>query len=134
LKPHPPEPISAPPILNNLTKEIAKYGADAIKKSGRKLDGYEKNIVDTRVSHLVNPPVKLDVSEAIKELPGDNHVRYDYLTTILDKVRKKDDILVIVTYIKSAAAENLSAGQRANLLIECLNKLKFIDVLGQFLH
>lgn len=134
MKPHPPEPISAPPILNKLSKEIAKYGAESIKKSGRKLDGYEKNIVDTRVSHLVNPPVKLDVGEAISELPSDNHVKYDYLITVLDKVHKQDEVRTIITYIKSAAAENLSAGQRATLLIECLNKLKFIDVLGQFLH
>jgi hypothetical protein len=124
-------PVS--PTLHEAGKTIAKYGTDAIKHK-EKLNGFERNLVDERVGHLVQPNFKLNVKEAISELPNDKHLRYDYLATLLKKVHRKDDVRTIIKYVKSAAAGNLSPDERAHLLMACLEKLKYIDVVAQFFH
>jgi hypothetical protein len=95
---------------------------------------YEKTLADDRLNHLVKPPFRLNVNEAVQELQTDRHLRYDYLTKLLSKVHRKDEVRAIIRYVKSTAAENLGPDQRAHLLMNCLEKLKYIDVVAQFFH
>lgn len=88
-----------------------------------------KMVADDRVPKL---PVKIDTDAAIQSLPKDKGVCADYLQYLVDHVRRKDDIRTIIKYVRSAAAGNLSPDDRASLLIKCLEKLKYIDVIGQF--
>lgn len=132
-------------IGRELGKALAKFGTKGLKKAvdqskpgafdlkGQAIRGYAKNLADDRVSHLVKTPFKVDVQEAIQELPQDKGVRFEYVEALLNKVHKKDEVRAILTYVKSAAASNLGKDERANLVIACLNKLKYIDVIGQFL-
>jgi hypothetical protein len=121
------------PKLHEVGKTIAKHGIEGIKQK-EKLNGFERNLVDKRVGHLVQPDFKLNVKEAISELPNDKHLRYEYLSTLLNKVHRKDDVRAIINYVKSAAAGNLTPDQRAHLLITALEKLKYIDIVAQFFH
>jgi hypothetical protein len=121
------------PKLHEVGKTIAKYGTDGIEVK-ENLNGFERNLIDKRVGHLVQPDFKLNVKEAIGELSHDKHLCYSYLTTLLNKVRHKDGLEAIIHYVKSNAAENLAPHERANLLIAAMEKLKYVDILTQFFH
>jgi hypothetical protein len=119
-----------PPKMHELGKTLAKYGKDGIKGKS----AYEKTLADDRLNHLIKPPFKLNVDEAVHELQTDRHLRLDYLNALLRKVHKKDEVRAIIKYVKSTAADNLTKDARAHLLMSCLEKLKYIDVIGQFFH
>jgi hypothetical protein len=119
-----------PPKMHELGKTLAKYGTDGIKGK----TGYEKTLADDRLNHLVTPKFKLNVEEAVHELQTDRHLRLDYINTLLSKVHRKDEVRAIIRYVKSTAADNLGPDQRAHLLMTCLEKLKYIDVVAQFFH
>jgi hypothetical protein len=119
-----------PPKMHEIGKTLAKHGTHGINGTS----GYEKSLADDRVSHLVSPKFKLNVDEAVNELEHDRHLRIDYLNKLLSKVHKKDEVRTIIKYVKSTAADNLSPDQRAHLLMSCLDKLRYIDMIAQFFH
>jgi hypothetical protein len=120
--------------LNEVAKALAKHGTDGIQPRISELGGYGKSLADPRLTDVVRPPFQLDVGHAVKELATDRHLRYDYLTNLLSKMHRKDEVRALIRYVRSAAAGNLSPDQRAHLLIAALEKLKYIDIVAQFFH
>lgn len=88
-----------------------------------------KLVADDRIPKL-DPVVSAKVG--VKELAKDRGVSNNYLEYLVQHVGDKPSIKMIRSYVQSDAADNLTANQRAELLIKCMEKLRYLDMIHQF--
>lgn len=73
-----------------------------------------------------------DMEQAIHDIPISNGLSACWLEKVISTTHRSSTIRTVMAYLKSSAAANLTAYEKAEVWMKCMDKLRYLGVLHGF--
>lgn len=86
---------------------------------------------DQRAMQAIGKP---DPQKLLADLPNDHGVSLPYLRELLFAAKTPRSVNIIIQYLRSDAATNLTVWQRARIIHECFDRIDLLHTVQSLLH